>query len=340
MDQVTISIRRIEYTDNLETLPPQFERDGLVYNIHTTPRVTYQCGEHPQLTKNFDLLLDFIILNPDPYTEALLGSCYRPHRRKSKTEQLLTVSKAINTLSPVYQTYFEHPRHHCTLGMEGPLKACGAGVSGRFVVKEENGARGDGQAIIPAHLASTFLTDPKRYSETREVLAAKYPSVVFSQKPTEGPFFPGHGEMMVTDYVEDVKTEWRLMVGGETVLGYQRRRKEGDYPQANLDGEGPHPAEPIELKTLSELLPGEQGKAVYRLIKALGLTLGSVDLYLTEEGKLGVFEYCPQFGYYGIDPNQIQRLHEDFIVHEVKTILGSPEPPPSPTPSTRYDLAT
>lgn len=326
MDQITVAIRGIEYTDNLETLPPQFERDDLVYNIHTTPRVTYQCGELPQLTKNFDLLLDFIILDPDPYTETLLGSCYRPHRRKSKTEQLLTVSKAINTLSPVYQAYFEHPRHHCTLGMEGPLKACGAGVSGRFVVKEENGARGDGQAIVPAHLLSTFLSDPQLKTTKRDKLVARYPSATFSRNPTKGPFFSDHGDLMITEYIEDVEVEWRVMIGGKTVLGYQRTRQSGDYPQANLDRTGPHPETPIHLKTLSELFPGEVSQAVYRLIKIMGLTLGSIDLYQTKGGKIGVFEYCPQFGYYGIDPVAIRMLHEDFIVHEAQKALGPPTP--------------
>lgn len=183
MDQVTIAVRGMEYTDNLQTLPPYFERDGLFYNIHTAPRATYQCGEHPQLTTNFDLLLDFTVLDPDSYTEVLLKSRYRPHRRKRKTEQLLTVSEAIHGLSSTYQAYFEHPRHHCTLGLGGALKVCGAGLEGRFVVKEENGARGDGQAIVPAHLLSSFLSDPEITGDNRDTLVARYPAVVFSQNP-------------------------------------------------------------------------------------------------------------------------------------------------------------
>lgn len=73
---------------------------------------------------------------------------------------------------------------------------------------------------------------------------------------------------------------------------------------------------PIELKELDELFTSAQASAVREFIIELGLTFGSVDLY-TRNGKIGLFEFCPQFGFYRMDPSDIQQLHKDFIIDAV-----------------------
>lgn len=324
MKHVTIAIDGASMANNLHILPPEFTRGDTHYLIHHSPKVQYQIKNGKTVIhKNFDLLLDFSA-SAGKITSGVLKTDYRSFKRLPKTEQLIQIQRWLNN-TQLANSNLEVPNHYLSFGDIGDIELSTHGTprTARVVVKRENGAGGASQAIVPREVLSLLLADLENENYTRDELVERYPTVTFSEEPATGSFAV-KDHWLVMDYLEDIVQEYRILIGGKTLMGYQRRRHDTPYPQANHFNGTFNTSEEIQPEDFDSLFSSRPDlcRDLLKLIRCMGLRFGSIDLYIRNNGQAGIFEFCPQYGFYLIDPTVIRQLHEDFIVDEVDLWRG------------------
>lgn len=309
-----------KFNRNILTLPPIFSLKkikGTEVIIHHNPVTQIDMVSKP--IKNYDILIDF---GHDYSLEALLGVDYFNYRSSTKTYQLiyLTANEKIRELKN-----FIIPKTYYKFGVASSEDYNGLsefGVPGEnqgfVIVKPELGASGRSMALVPRYLLDSFIgcinLPIKEFKET-------FPTVTFSTETLcsnkkENPTFfdtTNVSDLCIQDYIENIESEYRLMVGGDTLSYYKRTRHGEVLKHANIPSTEPL-VEQLKLKhSLEEEFSKEECHAIHAVIDSLPLKTGSVDLFRTIDGKFGVFEYSAQYGVSGIDPVAEQKLYFEFI---------------------------
>ena len=176
------------------------------------------------------------------------------------------------------------------------------------LVKENNGACGRGQALVPIHQLSCFMQNISS-SPSLGKLKEMYPDVVFGSSMYDmGDDSEAFQDRVhVCEYIDNVESEYRVLFFGDLVYVIKRNKveKEGYFTQANMGYdiiEGPM----VDAVTLSDILDKPHIDLIAKLIKVIDLPFGSIDLFIDTDGKLGMFEYSTQFAHYGMNDRKIR----------------------------------
>lgn len=130
---------------------------------------------------------------------------------------------------------------------------------------------------------------------------------------------------IIEEHIKGIFAEFRLIVVGGSIVYAQRRHPRGvDNEFVQATGSSGHSDDGMMIdsahvyRDLAELFGYSKLEnkwsqvtlpSIVRLMNRLPNLVNSVDLFLTEEGKWGVFEFSPQFGMEGIDSNRQALIH-------------------------------
>lgn len=213
-------------------------------------------------------------------------------------------------------------------------------VTGKVVVKPMDGARGVGQFVIDLTYVnlSQFNKVITRYLAS-EPCDVKFKALIDSfeghvqyysrDEEHEGEGLQALKEQgaVVQSFIPNVVAEYRVITGinGEPVY-YQRRKlrdPDSEYPQATGGGNLIHmvPEEPHPFADLDN-----QHDLFKYLCNYIIGPLSSIDLFFTEDGQWGIFEFCNQFGVTGIPATTAEQIHADFLKSVVYDFIKAETP--------------
>lgn len=308
MTTIVVSLLGTNTAPNFKILPPQWlvgdTRILLVENYVSRLVSGY-------LVSNCDVLVEIGVLQDVSITEQI-PRLWVP--RVTKTRQI----NRINKIGSLYPNF-------CELATQR-LKDLRGEYKYPTVIKSDFGARGLAQFKIPA---CTFMPSVLQallsYAESKDLTALKraLPNIDLENRLedeeaikliTQNP-----RELLIQQFIP-VVCELRLLVakidGEYRILRRWRDRTEGEYPQASDTLDRPVAWMEEHYET--------HAKTIMSFINELDPIFGSVDIFFTEDGKWGCFEYQPEFSAEAFDENEILAFHRDFItscaVHLTKSI--------------------
>lgn len=318
-------------TNNIYQIPPYFHRSGVEVMVHHNPNLTLLGSE---FKVNADIVAGFF--NPgaveDVYFRSAMGDNYHHIQRFKKSEQVAKLIAYQNkhfvedsdlSLLEVPQTLSASTSAHSGQWARSAIDHLGGSFGeqtthiDRVVVKPENGARGLGQATIPIDQLRYFfehVTKKTPYGKLKDM----FPDAHFSgvergpnteEKEDDELPLSLHDEWMVSEYVNEIVSEYRLVVGGDKVYCEERQRTEGNYQHANLDLD-----KGIKTGSYQVLNPTSHFHNLAMSISAaFDMPLGSIDLYERANGTLGFLECCPQFGMWSMPHEIAYDIHMAFL---------------------------
>jgi len=184
----------------------------------------------------------------------------------------------------------------------------------KFVVKPICGARGLGVKIIDRKQFKDMLENPYDNVPTiysKEINCQKLCEPDINHSYVEDQF---SDKQMIVQEIIEVKNEFRLICFPEDSLIYERKKEEGQF-LGNLS----HGSTPIMVDedTINKI----DSKLIYKIrciMKRFSYPWLSVDLYVNDEGNIGVFEFQMEFAYEGFNPIDIRNRMETAIKSFIK----------------------
>lgn len=304
--------------NNITMLPPTFQLStGETVVVHHNPLTELVKGK---LLFNFDYHFDFN-LEEDLLAKETYPERYKSFVRKSKTRQALELARIVDehNLDLIIPTLLSTTG---TRTQATEVSKYGIPNSTHVVVKDEHGALGASQALVPSQQLNAFLSNFKDvpYSDLTQMFPEVVFSGVYNERRRKGivddskGYFPDG--ITVSEYISNVVSEHRILVSGselwirpralDTSTGYQqilvdRSKYTGGVPYSLAETV----LSSVEIATLKILL------------RSLEFTYGSIDIFHNDLGEIGVFEYCHQFGFSTSDPSFIRKLSIGFVEHEI-----------------------
>ncbi len=315
MQTIIIGLMVDESFDNHEFFPPSLnvKIHGHDYRVVVHRNVDVTVTDKGPIL-NADIVIDFRHQNKDYFYSKLLGERYIHQGRLGKSEQLSLLSMSgVPGVTPFSV--------RSTPGTNLRKQTARSGFTTdfnkkKYVIKPNMGAKGEGQALVPSFQLTSFIDATTRTNNIKK-LKELFPDVVFTK--TES------GELsnfnIITEFIDDIDKEYRVLVGGTSFWMYERTRQGDDYLHANIDFETiVNDESRIELKRV------EHGCDLYEyvqcIVDAADIKLGSIDVFRRQNGELGVFEYSTQFGFYQIEPAQVGDIYSSFLTSIARYYVG------------------
>lgn len=275
---------------NFKMLSPVIEISNLnieIY-IHRTPIIKY---DDLEVVSNFDYFIDFSY-EPDSLIKLLLPDKYINIPRHSKTRQFINIRNF--NLTRGNKTRLLKPNNYHTIINSNnltPLAQIGTPLCEYVVIKNEFGARGTDQVKLPTKFLISFFDNAigATYEEIK-----KLPYVELSSKYHDIPF-SSVVDLTVTEFIPNISKEWRIIVSGDNIVAREREINTDlkTFPQANLPC---NYHEEISYEPLSSCFSIASIEVITSFINYIGMKFGSIDLYVTNDGDLGIFEYSTEYG--------------------------------------------
>lgn len=328
---INVGITHI-FNNTLSMLPPAVKIEDCNLSFHDNPELEYN---GVTLVKNFDYHIDFNVERNELHA-SVLPQTYFHYPRHRRSVQYINVSTFNATRDdfkisvPKYYLATAKPQDH--------LSVTNFGIPGceKVVIKEEWGARGSNQVVVPTNMLTTLLKHARgrTLGETKEM----FPDLIYTDNSDwEINFFDDPSDLFISELITNVKAEYRLLVGGDKIYGRERVIKAGPYPQANLETDKFHTVQEVIYTPIEEMFPEVLVQTLYDFAEFIDLPLGSIDLYSTTDGNWGIFEYSTQFAFMGANPVWIRSLLLDGIK---KVICGSTRPVKQVSEDPYSDLKT
>lgn len=199
------------------------------------------------------------------------------------------------------------------------------------VIKPIHGARGIGQFKIntermPIRVVIDLLEKTRKNTtgspDTKYILESLKDWADYFTYSTSGENYENEGigillsqRFLVQEHVDNIEKEYRIITDYKGNLAYVQERKfkfddKNYYQQAIgsvIEPDWVH-SKPTSLDKTDNL------DEIENFIKTVVGPLQSVDLFITKEGKWGIFEWCNQFGTMGIPSHIVMKLHEEFLL--------------------------
>ena len=200
----------------------------------------------------------------------------------------------------------------------------GSTVSGKVVVKPEDAARGVCQFVVDFDKVSVgpFLGD-LHSSMTPEKIAEKYsPHVVFSagaiKTPKEVAEIRKNSSYTFQRYIPNVETEIRVLTDSFGLPGFScvRSRVGDEYVQATGVTHLVDNIVCADLESL-DIWKGNDYQLFLKLLEDVVGPMQSVDLFITEDGGWGIFEYCNQYGIAGVSAAYYSDSVKEFVMRAI-----------------------
>lgn len=310
MSNVTIVAVTNSFNDTVTMLPPSanIENVGQVL-FHNNPRLEFDGAD---ISANFDHHIDFRITKNKLHQE-LLGEAYTHYPRLKRRTQYLNVFQ-FNKGRPVDQQ-ITIPHYYMATLREGEhvgITNFGIPKCDKVVIKEQLGARGSNQVVVPTNMLTTLLKHSK--GKTLGEVSEMFPDLIYTDNSNwEMKFFDDPNDLFISELLTNVKSEYRLLVGGDRIYGRERTIKAGPYPQANLEVDKFHSVQEVTYERIEDMFDEALVKTLYDFVAYIDLPIGSVDLYSTTDGTWGIFEYSTQFAFHGASPTFIRQLLLDSV---------------------------
>lgn len=202
----------------------------------------------------------------------------------------------------------------------------------KLIAKPVDGARGECQILAPTDLMDAILTMSSDIPVNQ--LNERFPEATFyfgeehyAQGVLRDDAYFDVSNLMILPYIEDVVSEWRVVVSGSCLHMYRRQIEHTDNgTRIVVAGRHTYTVDGLKVENEEEALAlnviehtGDTCTSVWRelreVIKGAGITLGSVDVYVRADGTVGIFEWCPQFGTLYSDREQRRQLGIDFVTY-------------------------
>lgn len=123
---------------------------------------------------------------------------------------------------------------------------------------------------------------------------------------------------IIQEVVENVTHEYRLLTNLDgTIVWSQERELEGDVFRTATGSNGDTKFLHLPENTLQAEHPVVFG-GVQDLLTEMKLGLNSIDLFITAEGKWGIFEYSNQWGIQGINTQWAKKYQETALMDILK----------------------
>lgn len=310
MKDLTIAITNV-YNDTVTMLPVVGELPlGNKAMFHNNPLVDFNGRE---IVRNFDYHFDFA-LKQNRFHKDLLPHNYFHFPRLKRMTQYINIyhfneaykDKHDEIFIPEFYTATQRAGEHVTMANFSLPQG------DKVVIKEQFGARGSNQVVVPSNMVTTLLKHSKGL--TMAEVKVKFPDFIYSDGTTwDKVMFEKPSDLFISQLVPSVKSEWRLLVGGDKIYGRERMIKQGPYPQANLDHDVFVTVPEVKYELIENMFSEELVSALHDLTDFIGLPIGSIDLFLTEDGRYGIFEYSTQFAFMGADNNFIRQMLLDGL---------------------------
>lgn len=178
----------------------------------------------------------------------------------------------------------------------------------KIILKPQRGASSRGLILWPTREVSyawfsTLGNVDKLRDEKVDAMCKKVPSFKYSKgRMTNIP----PRKMFATNYREDIAQEYRMLTNGTgEVLVYARKREGKDglvYPN-DLPDVMNVPMPESEINAIPWI------DEIFKAVNAM-CVVGSQDVYITTDGKWGLFEYQSQYGIAG----DLLEVHRKFIL--------------------------
>ena len=299
------------FSDNITMLPVKAEIEGIgEVMFHQSPRVDF---DGKNIVKNFKVHLDFR-LKRDTFHSQLLPNAYFHFPREKRMQQYINIfhsnkQRAQNNTELFIPNFYLSTERH---GEHVTVTNFALPTEGSLVIKEQFGARGGQQIVVPVNMLTSLLKHTKGL--TMAEVKDKFPDLIYSESTNwDKVFFKKPTELFISDLIPNVKQEWRLLVGGDDIYGREREIKPGSYRQANLELNKFHNVPEVKYEPIENMFDENLVNSLKDFVNFIDLPLGSLDLFLTEDGKYGLFEYSVQYGFHGTNPQFIRQLHLDGI---------------------------
>lgn len=323
MHTIVIAIT-LSNMNNFKHLPEQFTlgsgKGTRRIITHSDPRVSIV---EDDTLANFDLLINESfsaeVHRTTRWDEILPSNQIVTLPRPGKAVQAIQMHRAAKAAK------LRNYRHVPTWdNFSSPTDSCNpwtfaSGYKGQVVIKTMNGARGVGQVQFDSNVVPVdfVLQCIDQGSKGLEKLKERHPSVAI---PTERAHndreVPSllQSDLFLQEVVENVDAEYRMLLrpDGEHWI-YRRDRKPQDgFLQATGEFDEYTPENDYTYLSNHPQLKQHCGE-IYELFLALGMSYGAVDLFTTNGGSWGVFEYSNQFGTVGYKLSDMTQYHIDFI---------------------------
>lgn len=310
MSNTTIVAVTNSYNDTVTMLPPSAYIDEIGNVIfHNNPRIEF---DGASISSNFDHHIDFRITKNKLHSE-LVGDSYNHYPRMKRRTQYLNVFK-FNKGRPL-DSQITIPHYYMATLREGEhvgITNFGIPKCDKVVIKEQLGARGSNQVVVPTNMLTTLLKHSK--NKTLGEVKEAFPDLIYTDNSDwDMVFFADPNTLFVSELITNVKSEYRLLVGGKKMYGRERAIKAGPYPQANLDVDKFHTVQEVNYEPIEDMFDYALVETLYAFVEYIDLPIGSIDLYSTTDGKWGIFEYSTQFAFHGANPNFIKQLLLDGV---------------------------
>lgn len=251
------------------------------------------------------------------------------NRRYNKIEQALRINQFVDTQANKNKSSFSNFykvrswAHRQPYGVSHLVPA-----GGRVVVKPCDGARGIGQFLVDTTKIPliVFVEALDLYREDRlskEAFFAeldKYPeaykyAVAGEKSEDEGLKALRSQDFVIQSFVDNVVAEYRLITdhNGDITYCQQRTIRKTDTGFSQATGSESNSLLASDVVPITDVLNKQSHKDLNQLGREVIGPLSSIDLFVTEDGKWGIFEYCNQFGIKGIPYPITLDLHKRFI---------------------------
>lgn len=212
------------------------------------------------------------------------------------------------------------------------------------MVRSMAGADGVGMFRIPYDVLNSALSFITKHNN--DIVGFKKAYSAASISPTlKNTIVHDPNLVFVTEYLTNVKNEYRVAVIGDNITIYKRNRtvKDNELIQANInkdiyfnlpttytmvnDEYDITPSEDMLLDLdLSEKKYIEILSLTRFIIKHLPMLYGSLDFYIRDNGEVGIFEFSNQFGTSVVPTTTTIRYHVEFIKKIVLEYLENATP--------------
>lgn len=255
--------------------------------------------------------------------------------RLPKSAQQLKIASAISALK---LSKFRTTRTYGTYRANGLMDTSHyPKLSGKVIVKPENGTRGECHVVVDCDLLSPVVIGIaiNAFGDKEEMakLMSTYGGALSFHNGHSNPESRKHDVFAIQEYVPDVVNEYRIITTHDADVGLICHRTRDRTQIVDCDVKSSYMQatgithDKTQMSVVDATLPDAPVPSFYdevrAVTKALGCRLGSLDIYITSEGKWGIFEYSNEYGTMGIPAEvsrrfirtQVEQLAQNALMH-------------------------
>lgn len=330
-NKIIVAVDDLFMINNAGTLPSCYRspEHGCMVYVHSDPVHEIQKDE---LVKNFDVLISssHLVGNHAGAIEwkDLIGDAHTCLRRISKRYMQAVMRDIVEDCAiRKYRSVatYSHSRHQATV--EHPTLAFGDDLPERFVIKPAHGARGAGHILVEpgAKFENALVKINCRATEELQTAISETEGLSYyspdDNSENEGLQMLVDQGIIAQEYIENIVSEFRIIAVGGNIEYIQERNRVGDgFKQATGSSDRGSNV-PLSVAVNQEIT-----EDIQVLVAALSKRFGpfmSIDLFVTQDGEWGVFEFSHQFGIVGPGPDTAMRITKKLIDYAIRQALPS-----------------